>query len=397
METFAGARPARIADSSRTTLIAAWLMAAFWNAIAWTTALVAGRELRDWRLAVVAVFPLAGIALFVWAVRATLRYRRFGTSVLELPAGAGIVGHGLAGTVLVPIGVPAAAAFSVVFRRVVRSTSGAGRSRRTAESIGWEERTVVAGRTDGRSVRVPVAFRIPEDEAPTGAGEAKDSRVVWRLEVEADVNGVDYASRFEVPVLAAAAAGALATPDAALPALDAALPTPVDPASYRPDRRSPIQVSSTRRGTEILFPAARNPGAAASLTLFLALWCGAIAVMFALGAPLFFPIVFGIFAAPLLVGVLQMWFGVTRVAADRDGVTVTTGLLGGGSARTVPASEIAGINIAVGMQAGNAVYYDVRIMRRNGRRVTAGSGIRDKREAEWLAHTLRSEVLPAED
>jgi hypothetical protein len=40
------------------------------------------------------------------------------------------------------------------------------------------------------------------------------------------------------------------------------------------------------------------------------------------------------------------------------------------------------------MQGGSAPSYDVRIVRRDGKRIAAGSGIRDKREAEWLAWTI---------
>jgi hypothetical protein len=45
------------------------------------------------------------------------------------------------------------------------------------------------------------------------------------------------------------------------------------------------------------------------------------------------------------------------------------------------------------MQAGNTPYYDVILIRKDGKQIPAGRGIRDKREAEWLAGTLR-EALP---
>lgn len=41
------------------------------------------------------------------------------------------------------------------------------------------------------------------------------------------------------------------------------------------------------------------------------------------------------------------------------------------------------------MQAGGTPYYDLVLAREDGRQVPAGRGIRDKREAEWLADTLR--------
>ena len=42
------------------------------------------------------------------------------------------------------------------------------------------------------------------------------------------------------------------------------------------------------------------------------------------------------------------------------------------------------------MQAGATPYYDVIIVRKDGKNVSVGSGVRDKHEAEWLAATIRS-------
>jgi len=41
------------------------------------------------------------------------------------------------------------------------------------------------------------------------------------------------------------------------------------------------------------------------------------------------------------------------------------------------------------MQAGSTVYYDLAVVQAGGRRTNAGSGVRDKREAEWLAGLIR--------
>lgn len=51
-------------------------------------------------------------------------------------------------------------------------------------------------------------------------------------------------------------------------------------------------------------------------------------------------------------------------------------------------AEIADVRTKIGMQAGGSAYYDLVLVRTDGRSVTAGHGIRDKREAEWLAATL---------
>ena len=74
------------------------------------------------------------------------------------------------------------------------------------------------------------------------------------------------------------------------------------PADYRQPAGSRIQVTTNRRGTEIDFPPARNPGFAIGLTVFVGIWVGAIGFMVAVHAPIFFPIVFGAFGLLLGVG-----------------------------------------------------------------------------------------------
>jgi hypothetical protein len=44
------------------------------------------------------------------------------------------------------------------------------------------------------------------------------------------------------------------------------------------------------------------------------------------------------------------------------------------------------------MQAGSRPYYDVLVVRINGKQVAAGRWVRDKGEAEWLAATIKEEL-----
>ena len=102
---------------------------------------------------------------------------------------------------------------------------------------------------------------------------------------------------------------------------------PAVPADYRQPAGSRILGSRTRRGTEIYLPLARNPGMAASLTVFTLIWAAAIWATIAFDAPLIFPIIFGGFGALLVFLVIDQWVGVGRVTADRDGVTIAKGWL----------------------------------------------------------------------
>jgi hypothetical protein len=292
------------------------------------------------------------------------------------------VGHLLEGTLRTPAGLRPAEGFRVVLSCIRRVTTGSGKDRSTSESVLWQEERTLAGTGAG----VPVAFAIPADAAPCDAIRAGDG-TLWRLDVSAEVPGVDYAARFEVPVFRTAASDQPPTAAELAVAAQSAVP-----ANYRQPAGSKIQVSTTRRGTEIYFPRARNLGMATGLTCFLAIWVAATWGAIALGAPLIFPLVFGAFGLLLVIVVLDQWLGVTRVTAGDGAVTVATGWLVPRRERTLRAGDIADVTIRIGSQSGGTPYYDLAIVTPAGKRVGAGGGIRDKREAEWLAGVIRKAV-----
>jgi hypothetical protein len=372
----------RITDASVAQMGFAWAFAILWNLISGPAAVVGVRAaLREGnRAAMIALlFPAVGVGLLVWAMRITIRRRRYGTSVLELDTLPAVVGHALEGTLRTPTWLRPPEGFRVVLSCIRRVTRGSGRDRSTSETILWQEEH----RTGASGTGVPVAFAIPADAAPSEPGRG-DDRTLWRLEVSAEVPGVDYAAGFEVPVFH--------TAESALPRTEteqAVAARTAVPADYRQPAGSRIQVSRTRRGTEIYFPAARNPGMAASLTVFTLIWAAAVWATIAFHAPLIFPIVFSAFGVLLVVLMIDQWVGVARVTADRGGVTIAKGWLLAGRERTLPAAEVSDVTIRIGSQAGRTPYYDVTIVTTAGKRVTAGDGIPDRREAEWLAATVR--------
>ena len=230
---------------------------------------------------------------------------------------------------------------------------------------------------------IPVAFRLPPDVEACDDTDS-NNRVLWRLLLSASVPGVDYESQFEVPVFRTSASNQPLSPEEERITQD-----PLAGAGYQQPAASRIVVTSNRRGTEVLFPAARNPGAATSLSFFLLLWLGCIALQLHFRAPLVFPIITGLFGLLILIGVLDLWLQVSRVAVDAGTVTRATGYLSSGRERVLSASEIADVTASIGMQAGTTVYYDVVVVRKNGKKIRVGRSVRDKREAEWLAGTIR--------
>lgn len=376
-----------VTDSSKVEMWTAWIFAALWNLISFPGGVLGARAaIREGnRLAFIALlFPAIGLGLLAWAVRATLRYRRYGVSRFALSSCPGVVGHMLAGTVRTPSDLRPPEGFDVVLSCIRRETTGSGKSRSTTEHLLWQEERRAMGGPTG----LPVAFAIPSDAHPSDPGMS-DNRVLWRLQVTGDVPGVDYVAKFEVPVFRTAESDAPST-DVDRAAAAAALV----PADYRQPAGSRIRVSTTRRGTEIYFPPARNPGFAIGITVFTAIWTGAIALMLALHAPILFPIVFGLFALILVYLLLQAWLGVTRVIAGDGQVTIASGWLMPQRERTIRAGEIKEVTTRIASQQGDTAYYDIVVETTAGSRVAAGRSVRDKREAEWLAATIAKAAAP---
>jgi hypothetical protein len=382
----------RVDDSSRATMWLAWIFAALWNLISVPSAVLALRT-SAWKekpaVLLVLLFPAIGIGILVWAIRATLRYRRFGVSLLELGTRPGLVGHSLAGTVRATTTLRPADGFQVALRCIRRATTGSSRNRSTTESILWEEDRRVPGQVvrdaAGMGTTIPIAFAIPPDALACDDSDS-DDRILWRLEVSAGVPGIDYAVTFEVPVFRTELSEQPPT------ASEAAMAAPVEVGSYRQPADSRIEVTTSRRGTEIYFPAARNPGAASGITFFLALWSGVVWALIHFHAPLLFPIVFGAFDVLLLVGVLELWLRVSRVVAGNGSLTVTSGYIAAGGERTLPASAIQDVITRIGMQSGTRPYYDIVVNTKDGKKIIAGRALRDKREAEWLAAIITQAV-----
>lgn len=208
--------------------------------------------------------------------------------------------------------------------------------------------------------------------------------MLWRLQLWADVPGIDYDSHFEVPVFRTSASDQPLSADEERITED-----PLAESGYQQLADSRIVVTSNRRGTEVLFPAARNPGAATSLSLFLLLWIGCIALQIHFQAPLVFPVITGMFGVLIFIGVLDLWLGVSRVTVDGGRLTVATGYLFPAREQTLVAAEIRDVTAAIGMQVGSAAYYDVAVVRKNGRKLKVGHSVRNKHEAEWLAGTIK--------
>jgi hypothetical protein len=192
-------------SSSKGVMVAALLLAVFWNVVTAPLWLVLPGEILNkghrWALLGL-LFPAIGLALIGWAVYSFLRWRKFGQSVFQMASVPGVVGGQLAGVVRTSAKIRPEDGFHLLLRCVRRITTGSGKQRSTVEHTLWEDEGTVMHELleDQAEVSaIPVEFQIPFDCQPSD-GRNSDDQTIWRLTASAAVPGIRYSATFEVPV-----------------------------------------------------------------------------------------------------------------------------------------------------------------------------------------------------
>lgn len=136
--------------------------------------------------------------------------------------------------------------------------------------------------------------------------------------------------------------------------------------------------------------AARHPEVAIVTTVFSVLWLVALGAMLRFGAPIVFPIFFGVFAVLLMGGVVELWMRVSRGVVEASLVRVPSGLLAASERfKTIAASDVADIRTKLGLQMGSKPYDRIEVLTKDGERTSLGDYVRDKTEAEWLIQEMK--------
>jgi hypothetical protein len=156
-------------------------------------------------------------------------------------------------------------------------------------------------------------------------------------------------------------------------------------------------VSRTLHGVELNFPAGRPAAGAWGLLLFALLWTGGIYLMLRLEAPVFFLIVFGLIDVVILLALMPLFLLRSTVRAEGATLTLSRSLAGIPLADVqLDRSAIAKLEPEFGFRSGSNTTWDLALWRPDNRKVILGRSIRSRREADWLAARLRTQLELAE-
>jgi hypothetical protein len=372
----------RIVSSNRNTMLGAWVFAILWNGIASMMWFVLPQELAKGNKAALIglIFPAIGLGLLIWAVRTTIRWRKFGVITLELTRTPVPLGGELSGLIT----TTASLADVRVVKLRLACLEHDRRGKNSSQRLLWEDHKSLDAAALHVTIGIPVFFQLPRDGTPASP---KPDRVYvkWQLEVKAETAGVDFGATFELPVFG------VTTVDSkvAIPAAPTSRWQPPGGESS-PNPTSRIRVETTAEGREFIFPAARNPGVALWLTLFAAIFSTGLWFTIVTHAPILFPIVLGLFDLLFVALVFSAWFGASRVVIASDGLHRHKSGLLLRSRKKFRREEVNDIQLHIGMSSGTQAFYDLRVVTVSGGQDTLASSIANKREAEWLAREMKT-------
>src|SRR5579859_7667647 len=136
-------------------------------------------------------FLLIGVILFVVALRASFRHRRFGDAYFEFDSLPFSPGGRLAGKIHLQLDADASHGIDLRLSCVRKTVTGSGNSRSVVQTVLWQaDQNVPSGAIgmDPIGRTIPVEFEIPPDAYVTDHDNPSD-QVLWLLHAKADVPG----------------------------------------------------------------------------------------------------------------------------------------------------------------------------------------------------------------
>lgn len=358
-------------DQSHTFNGFIWFFAVLWNAItAPVVFLWRERGGGEPFFELMWVFPAVGVLLIGLALYQTLRHRKYGGSVTRFEALPIPVGRTLRGEVDTRVREVPADGFLVRLTSLRRIVQNSGKSTTVNEQILWqEEQRVGAGAAmpNPNGVRVPFRFVLPADAEPTEEQDPRD-RVIWRLEVIAEVPGIDYRGLFELPVFTRAEG-------------QAAIFAPIVEPPWTPPPSLAFSVSDDG-GERITVAPIGTAFDWVFYVVFTMVWYGALAFMARMGVPIAVVVFFVLFGTLVLYFSLDRFAGKSTLSANRTQLRTRRTFLG---SRVIPTTNIERIEPRVGTTVGQRALYDLEASLRDGKTVSIAKNLRTRRDAEMVA------------
>ena len=395
----------RIRSIGVAKVVLCWVIAALWNGFVWTwMMLIWGDPEERAVVKVLALFGLIGLGLFVWAVRRTWAWFRYGGSVLELASTPGVIGGTLEGRIQTGLQTFPTKPIQLVLTCIRQSevTRGSGRRRESEISINtlWEtDRSVAVGRlTRGpRGLSIPLRIMIPYGLRGSDNSDP-NNQIRWQLVVSCPLPGIDFRAEFNVPVFATADSKREWTREKVDEMADQEREADSPPESSRAKSWvSPVEIRPTQGGgMEYVFRMHAPFKTAIGLTLVAVLVsAGSVGLYLWLGEMGPFAVLPGILGFLLLLAAVTLWTFRSRVLIEGGMVTIRKSVLGIPLIWKIPCSQVSQVRVrheeVDGVKEKDRDW-EIEIDRRGGKPVKLGASIQERAEAVRLAEEILRQI-----
>jgi len=376
-------RTRMIRSNSKSSMYLTWGIAAFWNLISAPLPFTVYREVlqKENYVALVAIlFPLIGIGLIVWAIRRTLEWKRFGAAPVALDPFPGAIGGNVGGMIDIRQAFESSAVFRLTLTSIHSYMSGSGDSRSRRESAKWQDSQVAHVQPGPTGTRLTFRFNVPRDLQESDAARKDSEYYLWRLNVQADLEGVDFDRDYEIPVYATGEESSQISA------------RNLQSARGESDRLDDAAVLTNIRhkvganGAELLYPAGRNRVSALIGTIAGGLFAATGIFLISAQGLLFIGGVFASLGSLLLLASLYSVFNSLQVIRDAASVKTVRRVLGFPVRRRKLNNRDFvrfGRRSTFQTQAGNrhVMHYSIFLEDNRGQKLVVGEGLKGEGEA----------------
>ena len=399
----------RVESKNKSSVIGWWIGAVLANMLFLPMSLGSiskGLSTQDPTYIVPAALGLMGLLMLFGAIRATIRFERFGKTYFEMASLPFSPGSRLVGAIHIHLdeNVRHGVELKLWCTRTVVTGSGNGRS--VHKMPLWEESknipptSLAHGPLD---TIIAVEFTIPPD-APQTDHDNPDDQIQWSLKVNADVPGVNYSDEFELPVFRKAQ-----SPEAPASAFTSAsawqanspfemsssqTATPLETSAEVPEpERHRVAVTDSPRGLEFYFRAGRN-FFRALLCVVLAASCGAL--LYAMlhmdkRQPIFALVIVGLLTFFLTLASIHSALTSTRIVVGNGVISWRHSVFGIGRTHQTQIAEVSSIlavtSVSQASSSGSTLYA-LRLQTNTGKNYTLVDDIESREEARWIVSEI---------
>lgn len=383
-----------IRSNAKSAMWFTWGFAALWILISSPIPFLLHEEVvtKGNKLAFIGLlFPLVGFWLLLRALRITLEWRRFGLAPVTLDPFPGSIGGHVGGTMDLGIPFDSASKFSLTLTNVHSYISGSGEDRSRRENAKWQDSLVAHATPGPRGTRLSFRFDVPDELAESDAVQGNGAYHLWRLNLQADLPGVDVDRDYEIPVYATAESSrelsghAMQKSRAEQQQLDEQNAGALFSSSY------------AAGGPSIHFPVGRHLGGGLSALLFGSIFAGAGWFLAVMEGHWIFGGVFGFVGAIIMLCGLYFCLNSLEVRHVGDGIESVRRILAiVVSRKFMRRADFARFdkNSSMQTQSGgkHVMHYTVYAVDRNGRKLTLGEGFKGAGQADAAIRLLGREL-----